>query len=201
MPRLRWHTRSGWVPSSEDRLFAAVAALLETTPWEHLPVASIVASAGTTPAAFYARHPRRDDLLTAMHERYCQEATQTASAALAPERWRGVPLPQVIGRLVEFLVTGQPGRRGVRRAFITRAAWDPAFARRIAELDEVVVTGITRLLLARPEELGTTDVERAARLLHRLTIAVVDHAALHDRADTAELCTEVTKALVAYLEA
>src|SRR5687768_18441733 len=84
------------------RLLDAAESLLEQHAWESISVAALVGLAHSSVGAFYARFPDKDSLLQHLHERRCAEGHETAAAALAPERWRDVPLDELVRALVPF---------------------------------------------------------------------------------------------------
>ena len=97
-PELEWVRPPRQARSQEtlERILDAAEALVTEKGFEDSPVAEIVARADSSVGAFYARFHDKEGLLHALYERYFSEAVATTDAALAPERWQGASVAELI---------------------------------------------------------------------------------------------------------
>ena len=112
-----------------DRMLAAAEQLLGERAWDRISVAEIVAAAGTSVGAFYARFDDKDALLDLLADRYRADmarfAEQLATAVrAAPQRDR----EQALRNFIKSLVKAHRARRTVLRALALRALLAPADA-------------------------------------------------------------------------
>jgi AcrR family transcriptional regulator len=156
------------------RLLDALEDLLESCAFDALTVASICRAARSSVGAFYTRFPDKQSLLHLLHARMCDEASATARAALAVERWEGVSLPDAVATMTRFIVDEHRTRRGVRRELVRQCALDPTFARRAAETAAVTTRAIALLLDARRDEWRGGCALMHAEMVHRVLFAVLD---------------------------
>ena len=101
-PELHWVRPPRQARSQEtlDRILDAAEALVAEKGFEDTPVSEIVQRAGSSVGAFYARFHDKDGLLHALYERYYEEAVATADAALAPARWEGAQVAELIPAVI-----------------------------------------------------------------------------------------------------
>jgi AcrR family transcriptional regulator len=209
-PELAW-VRAPQQARSEDtlaRLLDAAEVLLETTPWDSITVAALVARARSSVGAFYARFPDKDALLQHLHTRRCTEAIETADAALARERWAGVPLPEVVGAVVAFTAEEYAQRAGFHREMVRRHSVDPRFRERSARVASHTTRLIALLLEERRGEIDVKDTLAAADMIHRMLFSILDQQVQYsDRAPgaialtPAALAGELCRAILGYLRA
>ena len=178
-PDLHWVRPPRQARSQEtlDRILDAAEALVAEKGFDDTPVAEIARRADSSVGAFYARFHDKDGLLHALYERYFEQAIATADAALAPARWEGASIDELIAAVVRFLVEIYRERRGLMRAFVLRKHVDPEFQARQQRLSHYVTARLSALLLARRDQIPHPDPERAAALrLHD----GLRHARAHD---------------------
>jgi AcrR family transcriptional regulator len=168
-------------------------------------VAEIALRAGSSVGAFYARFPDKLALLHALHERFADEATATADAAFAPARWAGASVPEIVERIVAFLVQIQRDRRGLLRALKLATVAHEAFRARERRLLVHVRDGLAALLAARPE-ITHPDPDRAVAFGLWQVLASLEHAVLLPEEGAAlrriperALPAELSRAFLAYL--
>ena len=114
-----------------DRILDAAEGLVSEKGFEDTTVAEVVQRAESSVGAFYTRFPDKNALLYALYERYLEQAVATADEALAPERWAGADLAEVLDAVVRFLVSIYREQRGLIRTFVLRNHTDPAFRARV----------------------------------------------------------------------
>jgi AcrR family transcriptional regulator len=191
-----------------DRILDAAEALVGEKGFEDSPVAEIVRRAGSSVGAFYTRFGDKDALLHALAARFTEQGMATADEALAPARWQGATLAEILHAVLAFLVSIYRERSGLMRAFVTRNHVDPEFAARTDRLSHYVNDRVASLLLARLDEIRNPDPERAVRFGLEMVFATLESVMLFDelrssgvRMSDDELSAELARAYLAYLGA
>ena len=189
------------------RLLDATETLLEKEAFDALSVQSICKEARSSVGAFYTRFPDKTSLLHLLHERICQEARETAQTALAPERWSGQPLHEVVAAIVAFVVAEYRTRRGVRMEVVRRNGLDDAFRKRSVDVAAFTARCLGLLLEARKAEMTHPTPALAAEVMHRILFSVLDqHAIFGDGGpvgmslDDDALTAELSRAMLGYLD-
>jgi AcrR family transcriptional regulator len=156
--------------------------------------------------ALYARFRDKDALLEQLHLRFCARALAELEAGLAPERWAGRGVREIVAAAVAALVRADARDAGLVRAFVARGATDEAFARRAAELGREIASRLGELVGARREELDCPDPGSAVEFGVWLVLAHVDQRALFGPVSTtlrargeAERVAALTRAFLALL--
>ena len=207
-PQLEWvrPPRQGRSQQTLERLLQAAEALLEDKGFDDVSVAEIARRARSSVGSFYARFADKTAALRALHERFCEEAYATADGALAPERWRGATIAEIVSATIAFLVRVHRERRGLFRAVIVQALSDPDFKEREQKLGRYVNEGVCALLHARGDEISHPDPRIAADFAMRQLSATlsleigeigwdVGRIPLGDE----QLAVEITRSFLAYL--
>jgi AcrR family transcriptional regulator len=208
-PPLRWirPPRQARTQESLERLLDAGEALFSAKRFEDVHVAEIASRAGTSVAAFYRRFADKEALLLALHERICEQALATADDALAPARWEGASIRQVLEQIVAFLIEVLEARETLDLAVYQRGLTDAAFRERSVRVSRHVMAGVARLLLARRAEIGHPKPERAVAfamaqissvLVHTFTAGYRDLALV--RMSDREIARELVESCLAYLQ-
>jgi len=107
------------------RILDAAEALLREKRWEDASVAEIARRAGSSVGAFYSRFRDKDALLSALHERFVEEAIATAELAMNEQRWANASICEIVRELVAFQVRLQDQHAGLWRAIALRATQEP----------------------------------------------------------------------------
>ena len=208
-PPLRWIRPPRQVRTQEslERLLDAAEALLTEKRFEDVHVSEIAKRAGSSVAAFYRRFEDKEALLHALHERLCEQALATADDALAPARWEGAGIREVLGTIVDFLIRVLEARETLDLAVYQRGLTDAAFRERSMRISRHVMEGVSKLLLARRAEIGHPDPARAVAfamtqvsslLVHTFTAGYRDLALV--RMSDAEIAGELVESCLAYLQ-
>jgi len=207
-PLLRWVRTPRQARSQQtlERILDAAEALVQRKGFDDTPVGEIVQRAGSSVGAFYSRFPDKDALLLALYERYFEQAMATADEALDPERWHGARVGEIVAAVVRFLVEIYREQRGLIRAFVVRNHTDATFQARRERLSHEVSRKLSKLLLARRDEIGHANPERAAAFGMTLVFSTLDQAMLFDEMRSGafvltdeDLAAELTRAYLAYL--
>jgi len=205
---LQWVREPRQARSQEtlDRILDAAEALVAEKGFEDATVAELVRLAGSSVGSFYTRFRDKEGLLYALYERYHEQATATADAALDPARWEGAAIPEILSAVVRFLVSVYREREGLIRAFVLRNHSDAAFRARQQRLSHDVSERLSRLLLARRDEIAHPDPARAANFGLMFTGSAIESVVLFGEMRSSalvlsddELADELTRAYLAYL--
>jgi len=207
---LRWVRPPQQARSQEtlDRILAAAAALVAEKGFEDTPVSEIVARAGSSVGAFYARFPDKHALLHALSTRFVEEGMATADATLDSRRWAGFAVSEIIASVIRFLVRVYREQGGLIRAFVIRNHTDPEFRERQDRLSTYVNDRVSELLLQRIDEIHARDPERAIRFGLTFVFCTLENVMLFDELRPSwltlsddEFAEELTRAYLAYLGA
>jgi AcrR family transcriptional regulator len=189
-----------------DRLLAAAEALLAEKHFAGATVSEIVARAGSSVGAFYARFPDKEALLECFDERFFASARAQWDAFLAPPRWEGASLADVVSEIVLLLVRKNRANKALLRALALyyRSRPDPRFRDRAARTNDYVLAKVGARLRARP---GIThpDPALAVGLGLQMVAAALREQILFDEGyvargiDDDTLARELARAWLAYL--
>lgn len=203
---LRWIRTPRQARSQQtlDRILDAAEALLAEKGFEDVKVADVVAHAGSSVGAFYARFHDKDGLLFALQQRWLEQAMATTDDALDPQRWADAGVAGILRSVVPFLVGVYRDHKGLMRAFVLRHYTDAGFREQRDRLSDYVADRLAALLLARRREIAHPDPERAARFGLGLVLDGIQSAVLFDETrnvplDDAGLAAELTRVYLAYL--
>ncbi|UCE85296.1 MAG: TetR/AcrR family transcriptional regulator [Deltaproteobacteria bacterium] len=205
---LRWVRPPQQTRSQEtlDRILDAAEALIAEKSFEDTRVSDVVALAGSSVGAFYARFRDKEGLLHALYDRFLAEATATADAALDPERWKGATIPEILGSVIRFLVTVFREQGGLLRSFVLRNRSDAEFGLRQARLSHYVSSRLCDLLLARRAQIAHPDPQRAAHFGFMVVFSTLDSTMLFGETYSSglsfsddEVASELTRNYLAYL--
>ena len=180
-----------------DRFVEAAVSLLAERRFEDAPVAEIARRARASVGAFYARFPDKDALLEFMNEQMFHAGRANWDAFLAPDRWRGRGVAEVVQGVVRHLVRKRRAHRGVLRALslYARSRPAPGFLQHATALNRHVHRRLRELLLERKQEIGNPDAARAIGFGLLMVDSAMRDAILFD--EVAELPRKPTDALLA----
>ncbi len=186
------------------RILDAAESLLREKCWEDASVAEIARCAGSSVGAFYSRFRDKDALLTALHERFVEEAIATAEHAMSEQRWAGSSICEIVRELVAFQVRIQDQNAGLGRAIVRRASVNPDYQARSLRLARHIEELFARLVVARRHEILHPVPVVAAAFASRLISGVMLHRLVFPLTASigspgASLVEELTHAALAYL--
>jgi AcrR family transcriptional regulator len=146
-----------------DRLLTAAEAVLAERGLDGATVPAIAERAGLSVGAVYRRFPDKEALMRAVYERFFEHAMMHNRESLDPARWREVPVADVVASVVRGVVEGYRRNRGILRALhqYKLASRDPAFRRRMEELNAAALAQIQAVLLPRHAEFAHPDASAA----------------------------------------
>jgi AcrR family transcriptional regulator len=190
-----------------EAVLGAVEALLRTRDFADVSVADIVARAGTSVGAFYARFAGKEALMPLLYERYDRDVTARLDAIVADPGWQALDLRGCVRRLVAMVVDMYRSRRGLMRAVGLFARQHPeAIAPALVARRKAMHRRLADLLLAHRTEIRHPDPAAATEMaLFAVGAACRDKilfAAPHARTlpdDDELLRREMERLLLAYL--
>lgn len=185
------------------RLLEAAEELVGQKGIEEASIIDIAQRAGSSVGGFYRRFRDKDRMIQALHERFCEDARATADDALAPSRWEGAPLAEVLREFVAFLAQIFREREGLLRAFLKHSMIDASMRQRTLDLFEYLSQRLSALLATRRHEIRHPDPDLAASFGLVMVLGTLDHQMqLHQGAlslGDEPLVTELTRAFASYL--
>jgi AcrR family transcriptional regulator len=169
-------------------------------------VQALVTRARSSVGAFYARFADKDSLLQHLHQRRSAEGIHTANEILARERWRTVPIDDVVRSIVTFMAHEYMEHAGFHREIVRRNSVDARFRERSSTVSAHVSRLIASVLEDHRQELKSLEALHAADMCHRILFSVLDqHVQFYDRAPGAiqlsrdQLIDEIVRAINGYL--
>jgi AcrR family transcriptional regulator len=189
------------------RLLDAAEELIAAQSFDDTTVAAIVARAGLSAGAFYARFRDKEGLFRHLEERAFAEVRETVRENLAATD--GLEAGELLARLIEGLAAVYLRRRAVIRALILRSHADPELRARLdavnRENQSRVTAALRRALLASSNlDPQTVDARLELALLVQrsaLRSILVFHERYHEgqRLDAEFVTQEISRMLIGYL--
>lgn len=188
------------------RITDAGEKLFAERGYDGASVSDIVARAGCSVGAFYARFKDKESLFLHIHDRQCGLLIQRIDFLCDLFRSENAPLEVMVRQSVRalFLFAGQ--RRSLTRVFIQRSGTDPAFHARYARTWSAVRERLLPAMLERRGEIAHADPERTIdftlQLMHSLWANDVLHHQVKDITgqETGEaLIEDLTEACLSHL--
>ncbi len=165
MTRTRWISDLHWVRAGQQTrsqrtqaaLLDAAAMLLAEKGVEATSVADVAAAAHCSVGSVYHHFRDKQTLLYAVFERMCEEFRATTREALAPSRWEGASVDDVLRSFLAFSLELGRDRPAFKRGGLAVAQHDPALREHYGALRTEFYDGLTELLLDRATEIGHPD--------------------------------------------
>lgn len=181
-------------------LDAAEKILLEEG-LDALTIPRVVKASKTSTGSFYARFDDKMSLLSALHERACDQTIATAEAGFDPTLFDGQSTKQVVETFVSFAVKLFGARRNIMSSFAAAFGSDKGFADRRAKTAVALGEGLTNLLMTRKKDLRHPHPERAIAMSLRVVTATLEQRnQLGVPELDARLAEELTRMILGYLD-
>ena len=161
-----------------SRLLDAAESLIVEKSISDVSIPEIVRRAGSSVGGFYARFRDKNELLRALEERFFNDVLERVNEIAEPERWRGVPVAEIVRPCVFEFVQIFREREALITAFLFRAAQDPEFIAEGLSFRRSVSEHISSLLLDRREELDHPEPEVAIEIVVQMAIGLLQQMAL-----------------------
>lgn len=213
--RSRWtadlgHVRPGQQTRSQRtqaRLLDAAEALFAERGVDPTTIADIAALADSSVGSFYHHFRDKNAVQHAVFDRYLTDAERTTFEAIAPERWEGASIDDILRAYVEFAVVSVQEHPAARRAAVEVSRTDAELMARFDKLSSLLDQGLRDLLIARRTEIGHPDPELAVtyglHMLGAVLRARLEYDPSHSRygpADDVDFVDETTRAVCRYLD-
>jgi len=137
-----------------ERLLDAAEAEIRDKGYGDVSVVEIARRAGCSVGTVYRRFRDKTALLNALDERWGDAFRATMEDAVAPERWQGAPILEILAGYLEFSLDQSHEHAALHRAALIMASRDAAFAERQTKLAGELHTRLRALLLARKSEIA-----------------------------------------------
>ncbi len=205
---LRWAepARQARSQRTVGRLLDAAEAEIREKGYADASVGEIARRAGCSVGTVYRRFRDKAALLRALDERWAESFRATMRNAVAPERWAGASIMEILAGYIEFTLREGRERTSLYRAAIVMAGADESFADRQRKLAGQLHVRLRQLLLDRRDEIDHADTELAVEIvleqLRGMLMARLDPRPL-DRtlfaASDQAFITETLTSIAAYL--
>ena len=151
-------------------------------------VADVAKKAGVSVGALYHHFRDKKALLYALFDRMSAQYQEIGRAAIAPERWDGASIREILSGFIEFSLEMGHVRPGFKRSGLEAAQNDPSLWETFAEISRDIQQGLNQLLLDRRHEIGHPYPEMATGfVLDQIT------AMLRSRMDQTVQKAKITK--------
>jgi AcrR family transcriptional regulator len=191
-----------------DRILDAAESVLEVKAFPEATLAEIMEKAGVTVGAFYRRFPDKDALLHLLDERFFAELYARADAVLAPERWEGASLRDIVRGFAAEAVDLYRTRRGLLRSLFLRARTDPVIAESARQVNAHLLRRLAELLGRHSADIRHPDPDRAIALGYMIMVGGLRETILFGEVwpapsavDGADMGAELARVYVGYLGA
>jgi len=158
-----------------QRLLDAAAAEICERGYADASVVEIARRAGCSVGTVYRRFRDKTALLNALDERWSGAFHATLEDAVAPERWEGAPILEILAGYIEFSLNQSHEHAAMHRAALIMASREANFAERQRKLAAEMHARLRALLLAREGEIGHPNprlaIEFALEQLRSMLIA------------------------------
>lgn len=196
-PRPRRPPRQARGQRRVEAILAAAAALFDEVGYDAATTNAIAARAETAIGSLYRFFPDKEAILRALADRHLRELRAVYDAALGPEA-EALPLPELVGRVVDPLAAFYAAHPGVR-PLVRGAPPGSPLGDEAARLHRAFVARVEALLAARAPDLDPGRRRLAASLCVELVKGALPLAASDDPALGPAVVPEVKALLLAYL--
>lgn len=167
---------------SLERLLDAVEELLRQKDFEQISVTEIVKRAKSSVGVFYSRFADKNEILFAVERREVEKYIGVAEQILDPEKWRDVPLTEIVRNTVGVVVDHFRRRRHIARAVASSGAAQQHKIQTWSPFRDALSQGVTAIIADRSREIGHPDATLAAEASLGFLFAFLDHLAVRDKA-------------------
>ncbi|MEM9562404.1 MAG: helix-turn-helix domain-containing protein [Actinomycetota bacterium] len=169
MPSKTWTSDLHWVrPGQQTRSQRTQQALLDAAEElfakqgvDATSVAEVAERAGTSIGAVYHHFRDKKALLYALYDRLAQSYEATTAEAVAPARWEGATIVDILHGYLTFALASERDRPGFKRVGLEASRIDPALGEHFDKLRSELNRGLTELILDRSDEIGHPDPKLA----------------------------------------
>ncbi|MEL7199614.1 MAG: TetR/AcrR family transcriptional regulator [Pseudomonadota bacterium] len=142
-------------------LLEATESLILESGTDGFSMQDVAKRAGSSIGSLYHHFKDKDALLNALFARMIVELEQTYTAALAPERWEGAGVLDIIRGFSHATFHPRAETQNPHLAIKLSVNSDPKLHNRYAEAQAYFYTGLYNLLRERRDEIGHPDPDTA----------------------------------------
>lgn len=162
-----------------ERLLDASEVVIAQRGFDSATVTEICERAEVSVGAFYRRFESKEGLLQVLHERYTDRMTEAITLALAPERWRGTPLSEIIYQWEWMALKQKKKNQALMRVSAQRTHTSDSFAARERKIHQLTQKQLARLILDHADEFDRADPEDAAETAAYLLVSASHYHLFH----------------------
>lgn len=163
---------------SLQRLLDAVEELLLKKDFDEISVTEIVRRAKSSVGVFYSRFEDKTEILFAVEQREVQNYIELAREVLDPDKWRDVPLAEIVRRTVGIIVEHFRRRRHIAKAVASCAIAQRKKVQTWSPFRDAVVRAVTAIIADRSDEIHHPDPALAAEASLGMLFAFLDRLAV-----------------------
>jgi AcrR family transcriptional regulator len=172
----------------QEILDAALAQFAETG-YEKASTNAIAARAGMSPGSLYQYFPNKEAIADALSQRLLEQLREAHAAAFDETAVTELPLPELISRVVDPLVSFHVTHPGAKVLIGDRGQ----------SLHTGVTDRVAALLRARSPELPDDDVRRSSSIAVQIVAALMGGIVAASEPERSALVQELKRALTGYL--
>lgn len=161
------------------RIVAAAEALFAESGYDGASVHDIVARAGCSIGAFYARFTDKESLFLHLHEHHCRLMIENVDQLVEELAGADADLATTVRRMIDAQYRFAETRRAITRVFIQRSGEDADFHARYARAWGDVAARLRALLLTRRDRISRADPALAADFVIQMLHASWANDVLH----------------------
>ncbi len=158
---------------SLERLLKAAEEQIRTEGFEALTIGGVVAQAGLSVGAFYARFPDKAALFHAVQDRFHNRLEPIIRSEVLAEAGGCTTLGEAVGAAIEVLIRNVTGESELSRAFLSMSVFDSVLRARGELVSLERREALTEVLLAHRDEIGHADPVLAIDVAYGMYAAVV----------------------------
>ncbi len=188
------------------KILDAAEALILERGLAGVSVQDIVRAAGSSVGGFYGRFRDKGELLLALHERRQRDVQGRISELLESDLLTRASAREVVSACVKMLVAETAARHRMQAAFLQAVADQPERWLTGIQYRQRLVAMVTDILLARRDQIGHPDPERAVPFAVQAALSLMDQRALFGDVDETwhtvrdALAPELERLVCAYLD-
>jgi AcrR family transcriptional regulator len=158
---------------SLERLLEATEQTIREEGLEALTIGGMVARAGLSVGAFYARFPDKTALLHAVQDCFHNRLESTIREEMVAETAGCASLGEAVDAAFEVLIRNVTGERELSRAFMALSVFDPVLKARGELVNRQRREALTEILMTYRDEIGHSDPVLAIDVAYGIYAAVV----------------------------
>lgn len=188
--------------TTQTALLDAAESLFSEQGVDATTVAQIVERAGSSVGSYYHHFGDKETIQFALFDRFLNDAQAATLATLAPERWEGAGVGDVLYSYMRLAVRSHENRPSFKRAAMAISAAHPDLRASHDIVRKVVDQRLMDLLMERRDQIGHPKPKLAcAFVINQMqTMLLAREESLTPPNSNAEFLREMVRLLCGYLE-